>query len=208
VLSRRKALLSTPPPRPSDSCLLIVGGCIYSFPTCIFLRAPNEISTNMPRHVTLKGVAFGSIIISYAFAHITPFSYKKCLLYTLMAGLCLWVLYRSFVYPFYISPLRHIPTVHGRWAGLVSHLSQRLAQEMGAAERDWHLKHGPIVRYFILPLGVERLAVADVEALRDINLRYPYRFAKPQRAINWMEPVLGERGILLVSSSMSDMIFR
>ena len=69
---------------------------------------------------------------------------------------------------------------------------------MGAAERDWHLRHGPIVRYFILPLGVEGLAVADIEALKDINLRHPYQFAKPQRAINWMKPVLGEKGILLV----------
>jgi hypothetical protein len=62
-----------------------------------------------------------------------------------------------------------------------------------------HYFSGPIVRYFILPLGVERLAVADNEALKDINLRYPYRFVKPQRAINWMKPVLGEKGILLVS---------
>ncbi len=57
---------------------------------------------------------------------------------------------------------------------------------------------GPIIRYFVLPLGVERLAVADIEALKDINLRYPYRFAKPRWAINWMKPVLGEKGILLV----------
>ena len=73
---------------------------------------------------------------------------------------------------------------------------------MGAAERNWHIKHGPIVRYFILPLGVERLAVADLEALKDINLRFPYRFAKPKRAINWMKPVLGEKGILLVGYAL------
>ena len=152
----------------------------------------------MSRHLTLKGMVLGAIIISIFLTRITSFSYQKCLLYTLATGLCSWILYRSFVYPFFFSPLRHIPTVSGRWAGLISHLPQRLSQEMGAVERDWHLKHGPIVRYFMLPLGVERLAVADIEALRDINLRYTYRFAKPQRIINWMKPVLGEKGILLV----------
>lgn len=153
----------------------------------------------MTRHITLKGVCFSSVVVSLITGRTTSFTFTGCLLVTLSVGLLLWMLYRSFVYPFYFSPLRHVPTVSGRWAGLFSHLPSRISQEMGAAERDWHLKHGSIVRYFILPLGVERLAVADLEAIRDINLRYPYRFAKPQRVINWMKPVLGEKGILLVS---------
>ena len=73
---------------------------------------------------------------------------------------------------------------------------------MGVAEREWHLQHGPIVHFFILPFGVERLSVADDEALKDINLLHPYKFGKPQRAINWMKPVLGERGILLVNGDV------
>lgn len=153
----------------------------------------------MARHITLKGVVFSTILISIILSRTTYLSFKQCLLYVFSSGIFLWILYRSFIYPFYFSPLRHVPTVSGRYAALISHLPQRLSKEMGAAERDWHLKHGPIVRYFILPLGVERLAVADIEALKDINLRYPYRFAKPQRAIKWMQPILGEKGILLVS---------
>lgn len=155
----------------------------------------------MARHITLKGVVFITTFTSLILVRRTYLSFKQCMLYVFATGICLWILYRSFIYPFYFSPLRHVPTVSGRCAGLISHLPQRLSKEMGAAERDWHLTHGPIVRYFILPLGVERLAVADMEALKDINLRHPYRFAKPQRAINWMEPVLGQRGILLASSS-------
>ena len=165
--------------------------------------ADNRVCTscNMTRHVTLKGVCFGSVVVSLVFGHTSSFAFSKCLPVTLSAGLLLWMLYRSFIYPFYFSPLRHVPTVSGRLAPLLSHLPSRLSKEMGAAERDWHLKHGPIVRYFILPLGVERLAVADLEAIKHINLRYPYRFAKPQRVINWMTPVLGEKGLLLVSAS-------
>lgn len=152
----------------------------------------------MTRHITLKGVILASFVISLVSARITELGFPTCIVSALTLGVLLWVVYRSFIYPFFFSPLKHIPTVSGRWAGLVSHLPQRLSKEMGAAERDWHLQHGPIVRYFFLPLGVERLSVVDLEAVKDINLRHPYRFAKPQRTINWMKPVLGEQGILLV----------
>ena len=167
---------------------------ILTVSTNVFAR-----QSNMTRHITLKGVCFGSFVVSLIVGRTTSFAISRCLIVIFPTTLLVWIVYRSFIYPFYFSPLRHVPTVSGRWASLISHLPSRLSKEMGAAERDWHLKHGPIVRYFILPLGVERLAVADLEAIKDINLRFPYRFVKPQRVINWMKPVLGEKGMLLVS---------
>ncbi|KAJ9612544.1 hypothetical protein H2200_004141 [Cladophialophora chaetospira] len=104
-----------------------------------------------------------------------------------------YVLYYSWIYPYYISPLRHIPTVPGfpLWGQFFSIITS----ECGVPARDWHQKYGPIVRYFF-PFGSERLSVAEDDAIKQMTIRNPYNFPKPERARLWMAPVLGE-GVLL-----------
>ncbi|KAI0021138.1 cytochrome P450 78A3 [Xylariomycetidae sp. FL0641] len=99
----------------------------------------------------------------------------------------------SWIFPFYVSDLRHVPTVPGfpLWGQFVAIITQ----ECGVPQREWHQKHGPIIRYFF-PFGAERLSIADDEALKHMTVRNPYNYPKPVRAKLWMVRILGE-GVLL-----------
>ncbi|KAE8344955.1 hypothetical protein BDV24DRAFT_148408 [Aspergillus arachidicola] len=89
--------------------------------------------------------------------------------------LTVYVLYWSYIYPYYLSPLRNVPTVSG--CPLWGQLFQISTTEAGTVHREWHKKHGPIVRYFYL-LGKEVLSVVDDSALRHIMLEAPYNYEK------------------------------
>jgi cytochrome P450 len=103
------------------------------------------------------------------------------------------VLYVSYIYPFYISELRHVPTVPGfpLWGQFV----EIITNECGVPQRKWHTEHGPIIRYFF-PFGAERLAIADDKAIHQMTIKNPYNYPKPVRAKLWMVRILGE-GVLL-----------
>ncbi|KAI1615532.1 cytochrome P450 monooxygenase [Exophiala viscosa] len=105
----------------------------------------------------------------------------------------LYTLYYSWIYPFYVSPLRHIPTVPG--FPLWGQFFTIITTECGVAARDWHAQYGTVVRYFF-PFGSERLSVVDDDAIKQMTVRNPYNFPKPERARQWMIPILGE-GVLL-----------
>ncbi|KAI0126632.1 cytochrome P450 78A3 [Xylariales sp. AK1849] len=101
-----------------------------------------------------------------------------------------WV---SWIFPFYISELRHVPTVPG--FPLWGQFLEIITNECGVPQRNWHQEHGPIIRYFF-PFGAERLSIADDEALKQMTVRNPYNYPKPVRAKLWMVRILGE-GVLL-----------
>lgn len=112
----------------------------------------------------------------------------------LAAALPLYFLvWLSWLYPFYFSELRHVPTVPGNpvWGQFFTIITE----ECGVPQRRWHKEHGPIIRYFF-PFGAERLSVADDEALKHMTVKNPYNFPKPVRAKLWMVRILGE-GVLL-----------
>ncbi|KAK6215043.1 cytochrome P450 78A3 [Colletotrichum tabaci] len=92
------------------------------------------------------------------------------------------VVWQCYVFPFYVSEMRRIPTVAGfplwgQFFGIISH------------------EYGPIIRYFF-PFGAERLSIAEDEALKHMTVRNPYNYPKPVRAKLWMVRILGE-GVLL-----------
>jgi cytochrome P450 len=101
--------------------------------------------------------------------------------------------YCSFIYPFYISEMRHMPTVEG--CPIWGQFFNVILEECGTPHRRWHEKYGPIVRYHF-PFGAERLSVADDDALKHVTVRNPYNYPKPVRARLWMERILGH-GVLL-----------
>lgn len=101
-----------------------------------------------------------------------------------------WV---SFIFPFYISELRHVPTVPS--FPLWGNFFDIITQECGLPQRKWHNEHGPIIRYFF-PFGAERLSIADDQALKQMTVKNPYNYPKPVRAKLWMARILGE-GVLL-----------
>lgn len=115
--------------------------------------------------------------------------------YPVIAAIGVWILYGSFLYPLYLSPLRRIPTVPG--CPLWGHAYHRMTNELGVPEREWHKTHGNIFRYF-LPFGFERVCIADDDMIKEVTIRNPYNFVKPAMIVRWMKGVLGEQGILLV----------
>ncbi|KAI0011958.1 cytochrome P450 78A3 [Xylariaceae sp. FL0662B] len=103
------------------------------------------------------------------------------------------VVWLSWIYPFYVSKLRHVPTVPG--FPLWGQFLDIITQECGVPQRKWHQEHGSIIRYFF-PFGAERLSIADDEALKQMTVKNPYNYPKPVRAKLWMVRILGE-GVLL-----------
>ncbi|KAB8292516.1 hypothetical protein EYC80_008226 [Monilinia laxa] len=105
--------------------------------------------------------------------------------------------YLSYIFPFYISELRHIPTVPG--FPLWGQCFEIITTEVGFPQRKWHQVHGPIIRYFF-PFGSERLSIADDDALKQMTIRNPYNYPKPLRAKLWMVRILGD-GVLLAEGA-------
>lgn len=118
----------------------------------------------------------------------------RVLSYTLPIAIIIWTLYHGWLYPTYLSPLRHIPTVPG--FPLWGHFFTIITTEVGVVQREWHTKYGGIVRYYF-PFGAERLSIADDDAIKQMTVRNPYNFPKPVRAKLWMMPILGEGMIRL-----------
>lgn len=107
------------------------------------------------------------------------------------------VLYLSYIYPFYISELRHVPTVPG--FPLWGQFFTIITTECGVCQRQWHQDHGPIIRYFF-PFGAERLSIADDKAIHQMTIKNPYNYPKPVRAKLWMVRILGD-GVLLAEGN-------
>ncbi|MCJ1224588.1 hypothetical protein MMC12_001233 [Toensbergia leucococca] len=109
-----------------------------------------------------------------------------------------FILYQSWIYPSYLSPLRAIPTPPG--FPLWGQTHAIVTEEAGVPQRTWHRQYGPIVRYF-LPFGIERLSVVDDEDLKQMTVKNPYNYPKPATARDWMVRVLGD-GVLLAEGDV------
>ncbi|CAJ2500199.1 Uu.00g030520.m01.CDS01 [Anthostomella pinea] len=107
------------------------------------------------------------------------------------------VVWLSWIFPFYVSDLRHVPTVPN--FPLWGQFLEIITTECGVPQRRWHEEHGPIIRYFF-PFGAERLSIADDEALKQMTVKNPYNYPKPVRAKLWMVRILGE-GVLLAEGA-------
>ncbi|KAM7222548.1 putative cytochrome P450 E-class, group I [Rhypophila decipiens] len=148
----------------------------------------------MAAKISIGPVLAATAAISVAYALKTSQPIFQTVTSALAATLPLYfILYRSFLYPFYLSPLRNVPTVPGfpLWGQFFTIISE----ECGVPQRKWHKRHGLIIRYFF-PFGAERLSIADDEALKHMTIKNPYNYPKPIRAKLWMVRILGE-GVLL-----------
>lgn len=104
-----------------------------------------------------------------------------------------YVLYCSWIYPFYLSPLRKIPTVPG--FPLWGHISALITEEAGAPQLLWHQNHGEVIRFF-LPFGREVLSVVDSDAVKEMTIRNPYNYPYPLRVKKMLSSILG-KGLLV-----------
>jgi cytochrome P450 len=137
-------------------------------------------------------------VAAFLLSKTTQYSLLQVLPWIYLTTIPLYVVvYASYIYPFYISELRHVPTVPG--FPLWGQFFTIITTECGVPQRAWHTEHGPIIRYFF-PFGAERLAVADDKAIHQMTIKNPYNYPKPVRAKLWMVRILGD-GVLLAEGS-------
>lgn len=131
-------------------------------------------------------------IANYLLSRWMHFEKQSTSVWTFSTALAVYLLYWSYLYPYFLSPLRHVPTVSG--CPLWSHQLKIINTEIGAAHREWHRTHGPIIRYFSL-FGTEVLSVVDNAALKHIMVEAPYNYEKPVATRMFFSRLFGE-GIL------------
>lgn len=84
----------------------------------------------------------------------------------LIAGiLAVYAVYRWFLYPYCLSPLRKIPGPGGN--PIVGQLAVIINDEPGIPMREWVKQYGSVVRV-VGPLGLERLVFMKPDALSRI----------------------------------------
>lgn len=149
-------------------------------------------------HITFKSLMAATTVMVYVFARYANYDPVRAIAtgWAIVAPLYL-VVWSSWIYPFYISELRDIPTVKG--FPLWGQLYACVTEECGIPQRNWHKQYGPIVRFFFL-FGSERLSIADDDALKHITIRNPYNYPKRVSARLWMRRILGD-GLLLAEGA-------
>ncbi|KAF2089548.1 putative P450 monooxygenase [Saccharata proteae CBS 121410] len=109
----------------------------------------------------------------------------------------LWVIYKVFIYPFFVSPLRHLPQPKGGYP-ILAHGLVLLDKPPGAMFLRW-MKEVPndgLIRFRTF-FNVDRLIVTDPKAIADILVKNTYDFEKPKRARGFLRRILGD-GLIIV----------
>lgn len=154
-------------------------------------------ASKAPFKVRFVPLMIASTIAASVLSRLTTLNTATAIVYIYAVAIPAYVFYWSYLYPYYLSPLRHVPTVPGN--PLWGQLFDIINNEVGVCQREWHKKYGPIIRYFF-PLGTERLSIAEDSALRQMTVKNPYNYPKPVGARKWMTRILGE-GILLAEGN-------
>ncbi len=159
----------------------------------VFPSNPRKNLLLMAIQLALVPLLLTSSVVALLVSRVTDTVPAVALAYSAVVAFSIWLAWVSYIFPFYVSELRKVPTVPG--FPLWGQFSTIITQEIGVPQRGWHKKHGPIIRYFF-PFGAERLSIADDEALKQMTVKNPYNYPKPDRAKQWMVRILGE-GVLL-----------
>ena len=141
-----------------------------------------------PKTIFLSGLlatTVGGLVVSRTTDLSTQFAISSAF----SVSFLVWVFYTSWLYPFYLSPLRHIPTPPG--PPFFGQFFPLVTQEIGIPLRKWHAEHGGIIR-FILPFGIEGISVVDDAALKRVLTSNVHNYPKPLRLKEWMKSVLGD----------------
>ena len=152
------------------------------------------VNLQIPFTPLVAASAFAAFVASKT----TSFSLPQALGLIFAVTIAFFIIWQAAIYPLYLSPLRHVPTVPG--FPLWGQFFDIITCEVGIPQRKWHAQYGPIIRYFF-PLGAERLSITDDEALKQMTIKDPYNFPKPVRAKLWMLRILGE-GVLLAEGDV------
>ena len=105
-------------------------------------------------------------------------------------------IYCIFIYPFYVSPLRHLPTAQGG-SRIVGQWQTLLKEPSGIPQRRWsrEIPNDGLIRYLHL-WNRERVLIVSPKALAEVLTTKSYDFVKPALLASGIGRVLGI-GVLL-----------
>ncbi|KIW06824.1 uncharacterized protein PV09_02504 [Verruconis gallopava] len=159
------------------------------------------------RVVSLQSLVFASVAESLLVVRWLP-SYVPqdgplawALLRALAANFALYCVFWGLVYPYFVSPLRHFPTVKDRgsqWA----YLRGATRRPPGQHLLDWsEQSENDGLLLLRSPFHRSRLLVTKPKALSDLLVTNAYDFVKPKKIANFLRKVLGD-GLILVEGDV------
>ncbi|KAF9055322.1 cytochrome P450 [Hymenopellis radicata] len=104
-----------------------------------------------------------------------------------------YLVYRLFLYPYFLSPLRSVP---GPSIGhpILGRLLTFHGERIGIPQRQWFRKYGPVVRV-MAPIGMERLLILDHEVASEILVKNWKAYPRGTYINKLLELIAG-RGLL------------
>ncbi|EGD98917.1 hypothetical protein TESG_06279 [Trichophyton tonsurans CBS 112818] len=140
-------------------------------------------------------VVFGGAIFLHALRY-QPFSIDPAIYLLVAALVALGVMvYKILIYPFAVSPLRHLPTPKGHWL-LGQTVRQFRANSPHGAAVDWMLEfpEADLIRPLMLG-NSESILVCSPRALKEVTQTHCYSFVKPKFLARTAEGIIGKGGI-------------
>ncbi|WPH01325.1 Cytochrome P450 monooxygenase [Acrodontium crateriforme] len=117
---------------------------------------------------------------------------------TLLAvNVALLAVYNVFIYPFFVSPLRHLPTPKGALP-VLGHGLTMFSRPAGKEFSRWMatIPNDGLI-YFRGFFNTDRLLITDIKAIGEILVTKSYDFEKPPPIRNFLRRLLGD-GLIIV----------
>ncbi|KAF9146170.1 hypothetical protein BGX30_003515 [Mortierella sp. GBA39] len=117
-----------------------------------------------------------------------------------------YLLYKTYLYPTFLSPLRRIPGPPNTCKNnkyhipFLGHFLDLLREEPGKTYRDWINKYGGIVAYKGL-FNSPEVVLGDPKAIYHVFSTHADEYPKPERTIRLVSQVVG-KGVLLVEGDV------
>ncbi|KAG5975612.1 hypothetical protein E4U55_007617 [Claviceps digitariae] len=115
----------------------------------------------------------------------------ETVLWVLSAQISAWLIYSIYIYPYFLSPLRHLPQPKGGLP-LIGHSWGLGKHGPGVLGRKWmaQVQHAGLLRIFWL-FNQEAVVVASTQAIAEILVTKSYTFEKPRFARRYLAILLG-----------------
>ncbi|KAF9407653.1 hypothetical protein BGZ94_002614 [Podila epigama] len=120
---------------------------------------------------------------------------------TVAALFASYLVYNTYIYPTFLSPLRHMPGPpnESRYnpyrLPFLGNIIDILVEESGVPHLRWIEQYGSIVKYRGF-FGSLRIFIADPKAIQHVFVTHSYDYIKPPRFIKFMSETVGH-GVLL-----------
>ncbi|CAM1506733.1 Fc.00g063740.m01.CDS01 [Cosmosporella sp. VM-42] len=151
---------------------------------------------SIPWENITAGAAVGSLVLNWAKQEGFKWSLLGFFVVLWLVGIVLWAIWAIWIYPLFVSPLRHLPQPSGNhW--LFGQFKRIMAEPSGIPMREWvnEIHNDGIIRYRGM-FNQERILVCSPKALAEVLVTNNYAFEKPSQ-VKWSIGRILGIGVLL-----------